>query len=155
MRSRGRQVRLPDNVLAALHSIKSAEFRLLQQLGREPTATEIGRESGLSPRDIERVLALADQPVSLDSLNGDHVRGARAEDAATREFELVLIRELVSQTLSELGLRERYVMERRFGLGSTPQTLQQIGDTLGLTHERVRQIQNATCERMRVRIDAA
>ena len=62
---------------------------------------------------------------------------------------------LLAQTLKELDGRERYVMERRFGLGSTPHTLQQIGDMLGLTHERVRQIQNATVERMRAVIDAA
>ena len=62
---------------------------------------------------------------------------------------------MVGQTLRELDRRERYVMESRFGLNSTPHTLQQIGDMLGLTHERVRQIQNATFERMRAVIDAA
>jgi RNA polymerase primary sigma factor len=143
VRSRGRQVRLPDELLVTLRTVKAAEHGLLQQQGREPTIAEISRESGVVRCDVERVLALANQPVSLDALRVDQARGSRGEDASTQEFELVLIRQLVAQTLSELNRRERSVMELRFGLGSTPHTLQPIGDVLGLTHEGVRKIQNA------------
>jgi RNA polymerase primary sigma factor len=150
-------VRLPDRWVRVLHAAKVAEIALTSDLGRQPSLDEISRESGLTRGEVERVLALASHPVSLDALEssaGD-ATAAGSESGPAREYELVLLRQLVANALTLLDEREREVMLGRYGFTGEPQTLQQIGDRLGLTHERVRQIQNETLERLRAAIESA
>jgi RNA polymerase sigma factor (sigma-70 family) len=121
--------------------------RLQQELGREPTADEIGREMELPPERVREIRKIAQEPVSLempigeeeDSNLGDFIEDQKAlppADAASRQ----MLKEQMSDVLETLSERERAVLEMRFGLdGSQGRTLEEVGREFGVTRERIRQ----------------
>ncbi|MGH2930419.1 MAG: sigma-70 family RNA polymerase sigma factor [Solirubrobacteraceae bacterium] len=153
---KGRTIRIPVHMVEKLNKVVHAERQLLQQLGREPTPTEIARELELSVREVRDVLRMAQQPVSLekpvgeeeDSALGDFVEDQTAESP----FELAserLRRENLRRALAALPVREREVIELRFGLtGKRPYTLEEVGRAFNVTRERIRQIETHTLKKL-------
>ncbi len=157
MADSGRTIRLPVHLAEQVNKVTRTRRRLHQELGREPTAEELGFELDLTPERIGELLRHARDLVSLDqtvgaeeeSRLGDFIEDAdapMAEDAV--EFDLM--RTGVRAALSTLDDREREVVRMRFGMdGSKPRTLEQIGKEFGLSRERVRQIERETMAKLR------
>jgi RNA polymerase sigma factor (sigma-70 family) len=132
-----------------------AERILWTQLGREPTLEEIAREASLPLHQAKEVRAAAraatslDQPVGEgdDAVLGDFVSGGGP--LPEEEVELSLRSQALAQALAMLSERERQVLVLRYGLDDyEPKTLEEIGRRLGLTRERVRQIEVETLRRL-------
>jgi RNA polymerase primary sigma factor len=126
---------------------------LVQKLNREPTPEEIAELVEMTPKKVEEILKLGQEPVSLEapvgSEEGDASLGDFISDAAgDRPHEIVSnrIRDAdLARVLQALPWRERRVIELRYGLGAEePMTLEDIGLEVGVTRERVRQIESKT-----------
>jgi RNA polymerase primary sigma factor len=144
-----RTIRIPVHVLERRRMVELAGERLQVELGRHPTRAELGEAIGLSAQQVGEVLGLARNAVSLSQPVGaegeqielgDLIADPRAdhvdEDIDRDERSGVLHRAMRS-----LPDRERLVLERHYGLSGPPETLQEIGSDLGLTRERVRQLE--------------
>jgi RNA polymerase primary sigma factor len=144
-----RTIRLPVHVLERRRKIELASRRLESELGRTPTRAELAAASGLSAARVDEALSLARTTVSLNQTVGSNGETAELGDllpdpqARSPEEELERQRRhrVVHQALGNLPERERLIVERHFGLSGAPQTLQEIGGHLGLTRERVRQLE--------------
>ncbi len=146
----GRAVRLPSNVLELLSRVQREEARLSQELGRQPTADEIAERVGTTVANVRQALASAPQPLSLDEPVGGSgegsVRGELIEAGADTDIEggteATELRERVQEALLSLKPRERTVLMMRYGIGGQGQcSLDQVGEAIGCTRERVRQIE--------------
>ncbi|HEX4349890.1 MAG TPA: RNA polymerase sigma factor RpoD/SigA [Verrucomicrobiae bacterium] len=154
-------IRLPVHVVDTMAQVRKAEARLHDTLGREPTDEEIADDLGRNPRRIRQYREASRAPVSLDSpisaddstAIADHVADANA--AAPFE-ELVRSNDtaMVQEVLATLDKRESRILAMRFGLDDgRPKTLEEVGARLGVTRERIRQIQEQALQKMRVKID--
>jgi RNA polymerase primary sigma factor len=152
---KARTIRMPVHIVERLQKMNKAERILRTQLGREPTLDEIAEEASLPIEQAREVRAAArastslDQPVGEeeDAVFGDFLagEGPLPED----EVEVNLRSQALSLALSALGDRERHVIVLRYGLGDhEPKTLEEIGRRLGLTRERVRQIELDSLRRL-------
>jgi RNA polymerase primary sigma factor len=152
---KARTIRMPVHIVERLQKINRADRLLWTQLGREPTLDEIADEASLTVQQVLEVRAAARASTSLDAPVGD------GEDAVFGDFvagdeplpeeavELHLRSEALRQALAALPDREREVVVMRYGLtGAEPQTLEEIGRRLGLTRERVRQIELESLRRL-------
>jgi RNA polymerase primary sigma factor len=152
-----RTIRIPVHLVETMNKINRVERQLVQRLGREPTLDEIAAAVELPVSRIEEFRQLAVDPTSLDAPigeDGDGSMGELIEDAnATAPPEAAsqeLLRAHLASVLDELNPRERTVIERRFGLTDTqPHTLEQVGAELGLTRERIRQIEAKALAKLR------
>jgi RNA polymerase primary sigma factor len=145
----GRVVRLPIHAATRLAEIRRWEDALTASLGRLPTAEEIADEVGLTEQDVTVALANSGEVVSLDATPTDETGAAFAErvaDPAAGPEEVatqVLISRTVSRALAVLSPRERSVIELRYGIGRAfPATVSEVARHLGVSSERVRQIEN-------------
>jgi RNA polymerase primary sigma factor len=153
---KGRTVRIPVHMVEKLNKVVHVERQLVQGLGREPTVDEIAAELETTVRDVRDILQVAQQPISLDKPVGDEEDselGDFVEDkTAESPFELAsdnLRRQNVRHALGALPLREREVIEMRFGLGGDqPRTLEEVGRAFNVTRERIRQIENHTLKKL-------
>jgi RNA polymerase primary sigma factor len=152
---KARTIRIPVHMVEKLNKVVHIERQLVQRLGREPRPEEIGAELEISTEEVREILRMSQLPVSLEkpigeeeSELGDFVPDDMAEspfDTAT----LSLRREDVQRALDSLPERERLVIELRFGLrGEQPYTLEEVGQTFGVTRERIRQIENNTLKKL-------
>ena len=152
----GRTIRLPVHVAEQVRKVMRARRILAQKLNREATLPEIAKESGFPPERIRTLLELVEDPVSLEtpvgdgeSLYGDLIEDTHSDrpDDATA----VLLRSAeLSNALLRLAPRMRHVLCRRFGLdGEPPQTLEEVGADLGITRERVRQLESRALRELR------
>ena len=152
---KARTIRMPVHIVERLQKINRADRQLWTQLGREPTLDEIADEASLTVQQVLEVRAAARASTSLDAPVGD------GEDAVFGDFvagdgplpeetvELNLRSEALRHALAALPQREREVVVMRYGLtGAEPQTLEEIGRRLGLTRERVRQIELESLRRL-------
>jgi RNA polymerase primary sigma factor len=145
----GRTIRLPVHVVDQVRKVARARRVLTQKLNRDPLPAEIAAESGFDLKRVQELLQLVEDPVSLETPvgDGDSVYADVLEDVNSEQPHNALA-ELVRGTAVEtalLGLDERmrYVLERRFGLaGEQPRTLEEVGVDLGVTRERVRQLES-------------
>ena len=145
-----RTIRIPVHVLERRRKVDLARRQLESELGRDPTRDELAAASGLSPNSVDEVLAATRTTISLNQPFGPDV-GNRIElgelvvDHEAESVEDKLDREhlrlVVRRAIANLPDRERLVLERHYGLSGAPKTLQQIGADLGLTRERVRQVE--------------
>jgi RNA polymerase primary sigma factor len=152
----GRTIRLPVHVAEQVRRVMRARRVLSQKLNREPTLGEISTESGFPEQRVRELLALVEDPVSLEtpvgdgeSLYGELIEDENVErpDAATSDR---LRSADLERALTRLKPRMRLVVERRFGLhGKPPQTLEEVGQELGITRERVRQIESRALRELR------
>ncbi len=155
---KGRTIRLPVYVNTALNRIRRERQRLLQELGREPTEQELAEATGLDPLRMVELQAAPGAPVSLELPVGEDeeqelgdvladTESASPEDIATTQT----LKDEVQRVLeSVLTPRERLVLQLRFGLGnSQAHPLEQVGRELGITRERVRQIEAGALAKLR------
>ncbi|WP_331627464.1 sigma-70 family RNA polymerase sigma factor [Actinomycetospora sp.] len=147
---------LSDRAVRGLASIRAARREHLSSYGTEPTTDQLSRVTGLRPEQIARLQAAARAPRSFEEPAGedrddavaDHVHDGQAEHAFDQVLDAIEFREV--QDLTEgLAERERAVLRAHYGLGTTAQTLQQIGQGLGLTAERARQIESGALRKLR------
>ena len=152
---KARTIRMPVHIVERLQKMNRAERILWTQLGREPTLEEIAEEASLpihqalEVRAAARASASLDQPVGEqeDAVFGDFVAGD--DPLPEEEVEVSLRSQALSAALSSLPERERQVLVLRYGLDdSEPKTLEEIGRRLGLTRERVRQIEVEALRRL-------
>jgi RNA polymerase primary sigma factor len=152
---KARTIRMPVHIVERLQKMNRAERILWTQLGREPTLDEIAEEASLpihqalEVRAAARASASLDQPVGEqeDAVFGDFVAGD--DPLPEEEVEVSLRSQALSAALSSLPERERQVLILRYGLDdSEPKTLEEIGRRLGLTRERVRQIELESLRRL-------
>ena len=152
---KARTIRMPVHIVERLQKINRADRLLWTQLGREPSLDEIADEASLTVQQVLEVRAAARASTSLDApvgdgddaVFGDFVAGDEPlpEDAV----ELTLRSQALRSALAALPEREREVVAMRYGLGGVePQTLEEIGRRLGLTRERVRQIELESLRRL-------
>jgi RNA polymerase primary sigma factor len=153
--NQARVIRLPVHVVEHQQRIARAERRLTPSLGRDPTDAELAEASRLSKervaqvRELPRAVTSLDRPVDEegDTELGDLIAAEPEEPLA--DLEVSLRAELLERALEELPERDARVLRLRFGLGGNePQTLDQVGRELGLTRERVRQIERRALERL-------
>jgi RNA polymerase primary sigma factor len=148
-----RTIRIPVHMVERMNRVARAKRALIQKNNREPTAEEIGELVEMPAKKIEEILKLGQEPVSLEAPvggeDGDASLGDFIEDEATdRPLEIVSNRmrdDDLLKVLDSLPWRERRVIELRYGLGDKgPLTLEDIGHEVGVTRERVRQIESKT-----------
>ncbi len=160
--NQSKTVRLPAHVVEKRVQIRAVEARLLEVLGRLPTDGEVAEELGLEAGWVRHYRQALVTPNSLDAPLGNDddsnvLADVVADPAALNPFEeasTVADNKLVREVLGTLNDREQHILSLRFGLdGDDERTLEDIGDRLGLTRERIRQIQERALQKLRVRID--
>jgi RNA polymerase primary sigma factor len=158
-----RTIRIPVHMVERMNRVARARRALLQEHNREPTPEEIGELVEMPAKKVEEILKLGHEPVSLEAPvgteEGDAALGDFIPDAAhERPLEIVAnrIRDAdVQRVLESLPWRERRVIELRYGLvDEGPMTLEDIGQQVGVTRERVRQIESKTLAMLKSSGDA-
>ena len=152
-----RTIRLPVHVLEMLSKLSRVERDMHQRLGREPTPEELAVELDRTPDQIEELLRTSRQPISLDSTigeDGETSIGDLIEDVDAPEASEMVDRQLMAEqlrsALDALTPREATIMSMRFGLyDGNPHTLDEIGRALGLTRERIRQLEKQSLSKLR------
>jgi RNA polymerase primary sigma factor len=152
-----RSVRLPGHVVDALAKLARARSNLAQKLGHQPTEQELASEMGLPSKKIDSLLdVISDVPVSLETPVGED--GGQLGDFIAdqtipqpeEQSNAIMLREELSKALESLTPRERRIIELRFGLGNEySRTLAEVGTELGLTKERIRQIEREALAKLR------
>ena len=152
-----RTIRIPVHMVETIHKVSRYSRQMLQELGREATADEIGEKMGMSPEKVREIMKIAQDPVSLetpigeeeDSHLGDFIPDedtpAPSDAAAT-----TILREVIEKELHTLTPREEHVIKLRFGLydGRT-RTLEEVGKEFDITRERIRQIEAKALRKLR------
>jgi len=152
-----RTIRVPAHVRDTMNRLFSVQRAMAQELGRDPTDTELARELGLDLDRVREIQALSQEPVSLEA----PVR--QEEDASLGDFlpdrdavmpvdavSGTMLKEQLEHVLHELTDREQDVIRLRFGMdGDRPKTLEEVGQEFGVTRERVRQIELKTLAKLR------
>ncbi len=157
MADQGRTIRLPVHLVEVLNKLTRMQRVMLQDLGREPTATELASALDLTPQRVTEIQEYARSPISLDQTVGDESSsqlGDFVEDSdALAAMEVIshsLLRDQLQQVLLTLTPREAGVIRLRFGLvDGRPRTLDEIGQVYGVTRERIRQIESKTMSKLR------
>ena len=152
----GRTIRLPVHVADQVRRLLRARRQLAQKLNREPTIAELAHETQQSEERVRELLELVENPVSLEtpvgdgeSLYGDLIEDVNALAPHEQSAEHARGRELAG-ALEQLNPRMRRVLSLRFGLdGEPPQTLEEVGAELGITRERVRQLETRALRELR------
>jgi RNA polymerase primary sigma factor len=146
---KARTIRIPVHVGERLNKIGRAERKLVTELGHEPSTDEVADVTGIEPAEVDSIKRSARAPISLDKPVGDEdesefgqfIADERAESPYERAAEIVT-KEALRAALENLSYRERRVLELRYGLGGEhPHTLDEVGRTLAVTRERIRQIE--------------
>jgi len=152
---KARTIRMPVHIVERMQKLNRAERTLWTQLGREPTLEEIANEAALTLQQAMEVRAAARASTSLDAPVGDTDEAVLGDFVAGEEplpeerVELELRSQALFQALAALAPRDRQVVVLRYGIGGTePRTLEEIGRQLGLTRERVRQIELDSLRRL-------
>jgi RNA polymerase primary sigma factor len=158
--SQSKAMRLPTHVVDKLGKMRRVASRLEEQLGREPTDEELAAEVGTTSLRVTQMRMAAMRPASLDAqIEGedigsyaDTIPDERAE-SPYEELDSKTLTGMVRRMIQTLDEREQAILRLRFGLeGEPPKTLDQIGEELGLSCERVRQLQKTAMEKLRRRI---
>jgi RNA polymerase primary sigma factor len=152
----GRTIRLPVHVAEQVRRLMRSRRQLAQKLNREATVPELAKDSGFTEHRVQELLDLVEDPVSLEtpvgdgeSIYSDLIEDVNAE--APDETTATKLRHVeLAEALTQLNPRMRMVLERRFGLaGGKPETLEEVGSSLGITRERVRQLESRALRELR------
>jgi RNA polymerase primary sigma factor len=154
---RGRLIRLPVHLEELHRRVHTAMHQLEQELGRQPTVAEVAATLRIPERKVESVLEWMREAISLDTPvgeDGDSTLGAliadEAQDAPDEKAEWMVLSAQLRELIAELPERERYIIQRRYGLlDDAPQTLEAVGLELGITRERIRQVEAVTLKLLR------
>lgn len=153
-----RSIRVPTHMVAAIGDVYKAARDLQQEMGREPRVQEIADRLDLSPERIQEIQASSRQPISLETpLGGEDSSGTLGDLIADRTVRTphdlaahAMLRRHMDDALQVLSPRERQVLRLRYGLDSGREhTLGEIADRLGVTSERIRQIEGAALSKLR------
>ncbi len=151
-----RTIRIPVHTTEAWQRITKTSQRLTQQFGRQPRHEEIGKSLGVSPTRVQETVQAFLEPISFDSPNaeGDAFLGECLPDEnivpPDNEIEEEQTREQISRVLTVLTPREEKVIRLRFGMGQEQSwTLEEIGRTMSVTRERIRQIEGVALKKLR------
>ena len=152
-----RTIRIPVHMVETIHKVSRYSRQMLQELGREATADEIGEKMGMSAEKVREIMKIAQDPVSLetpigeeeDSHLGDFIPDedtpAPSDAAAT-----TILREVIEKELHTLTPREEHVIKLRFGLyDGRGRTLEEVGKEFDITRERIRQIEAKALRKLR------
>ena len=145
-----RTIRIPVHMVETINKLMRTSRRLMQELGREPTPEEIGKEMEMDPDKVREILKISQNTTSLEapvgsgddeSVLGDFI----ADEKQVSPYEATsqqMLRENIDEVLSALSDREAKVLKMRFGLaGNKMMTLEEVGRKFGVTRERIRQIE--------------
>ena len=152
----GRTIRLPVHVADQVRRLLRARRQLAQKLNREPSLAELAKETQQTEERVRELLELMETPVSLEtpvgdgeSLYGDLIEDVHSLAPHEQTAEHARGKELAG-ALDQLNPRMRRVLSLRFGLdGESPQTLEEVGTQLGITRERVRQLETRALRELR------
>ncbi len=153
----GRTIRIPVHMGDQLNRMRRVQLQLLQELGREPKIEELARGMDTTPGKVENLLEISRRPVSLETPiddEGDSTFGDFVEDinspAPSDEVTTHLLRSQLQQALDRLPAREAQILRLRYGLADgRVYTLEEVGQTIGVTRERVRQLEAQAINRLR------
>lgn len=152
----GRTIRLPIHITEKLNKIKIIQRELAQKLGRTPTATDIAEELSLDPKQVRDYLLLARQPVSLDLRIGSELntelQDMLEDDGLSPEFyaDQKFLQQNIQKLLLKLTPQQREILTLRFGLTDGNElSLAQIGQRMGISRERVRQLEQQALSSLR------
>jgi RNA polymerase primary sigma factor len=153
---KARTIRIPVHMVEKLNRVAHVERQLVQRLGREPEPEEIAAELRWPLAEVREILRIAQMPISLEKPVGDEddseLGDFVADQTVAEPFEEAsdhMQKEGVRRALAALPERDRQVIELRYGLsGVEPLTLEEVGHTLGVTRERIRQIENNTLKKL-------
>ncbi|MGO3146947.1 MAG: RNA polymerase sigma factor [Leucobacter sp.] len=157
MADQARTIRIPVHMVEVINKLARVQRQMLQDLGREPTPEELSRELDMTTEKVIEVQKYGREPISLhtplgedgDSEFGDLIEDTEAVVPADA-VGFTMLQQQLEQLLDSLSDREAGVIKMRFGLGDgMPKTLDQIGDTFGVTRERIRQIESKTMAKLR------
>ncbi len=152
-----RTIRIPVHMIETINKLLKTSRHLAQELGREPTATEIAKEMEIPPEKVRAIVKVSQLPISLESPIGeeenshlgDFIEDRNAllpSDAATKQ----LLKSQIGAVLSTLTPRERRVLQLRFGLeDGRSRTLEEVGKEFSVTRERIRQIEAKALRKLR------
>ena len=153
----GRTIRVPVHMVDQLNRMRRVQLQLLQELGREPKIDELARGMDTTPDKVENLLDISRRPMSLEAPvddEGDSTFGDFVEDtkslAPADEVATHLLHVQLQQALDRLPPREAQILRLRYGLGDgRVYTLEEVGQTIGVTRERVRQLEAQALNRLR------
>ncbi|RRD61014.1 RNA polymerase sigma factor [Leucobacter sp. OH1287] len=157
MADQARTIRIPVHMVEVINKLARVQRQMLQDLGREPTPEELSLELDMTPEKVVEVQKYGREPISLHTPlgeDGDSEFGDLIEDTEAivpaEAVGFTMLQQQLEQLLDSLSEREAGVIKMRFGLGDgMPKTLDQIGDTFGVTRERIRQIESKTMAKLR------
>ena len=150
-------IRLPIHLVEKIGKMRRVSSQMMEELGREPSDDELAEEIGLSSSKVAALKRAALRPASLDEpiQEGEcfQFRDIVGDEESDDPFETLRDKDMleeVDELLDMLGDRERMIINSRFGLdGQEPKTLEEIGETFGVTRERIRQLQNVALLKLR------
>lgn len=153
----GRTIRVPVHVTETTIKVSRERRRHYQRYGRDPAPGEIATRTGIPLPQVERALTTVPEPISLDAPVGEDGDATLADliEAPDQDNPLAAaaageLGKLVSEALADLTPREQRILRMRFGLGGASEhTLQEVGETFGVTRERIRQIEAKALEKLR------
>ena len=155
--NQSKMIRLPVHLVDKIAKVRRVSLQMSDELGREPTDDELGEEIGIASKKVAQLKSLGIRPASLDAPIGDDDSTDFSEmigdEDAETPFELLRDKNLLHEMdglLDVLDKREKKIISQRFGLnGGSPKTLEDVGKTLGVTRERIRQLQNIALAKLR------
>jgi RNA polymerase primary sigma factor len=155
--NQGKLVRLPVHLGDKMSKMRRVALRLSEELGREPTDDELGTEIGIASEKVSELRGMGIRPASLDAPISDdgltEFGDSVADEEARTPFELLRDKDLRSKVdglFTELNDREKKIIAQRFGFrGGERKTLEQIGNKLGVSRERIRQLENVALAKLR------
>jgi RNA polymerase primary sigma factor len=153
---KGRTIRIPVHMVERLNRVVRVERQLVQSLGRDPTPEEIAAEAELSEREVRDVLRMSSEPVSLQTPTGDEeaelgelIADELADSPADIAAETLRGSD-IRDTVSRLPHMQREVITLRYGLeDDRPRSLEEVGERLRVSRERIRQIESTTLSKLR------
>ena len=152
-----RTIRIPVHMVETINKLIRISRQLLQELGRDPRPEEIAKEMGISVARVHEIMKIAQEPVSLETPIGEeedsHLGDFIEDEAAPAPAEaasFMLLREQLEEVLETLTDREKNVLRLRFGLeDGRSRTLEEVGQSFGVTRERIRQIEAKALRKLR------
>jgi len=152
-----RTIRIPVHMIETINKLTRTSRSLVQELGREPTAEEIGERMDLPASKVRKIMKIAQEPISLETPIGEeedsHLGDFIEDKNATSPIESVIatnLRESTRNVLKTLTPREELVLKMRFGVGEgSEHTLEEVGRSFNVTRERIRQIESKALRKLR------
>ena len=152
-----RTIRIPVHMVETINKLIKTSRRLMQELGRDPTAKEIGKQMDLEPVKVREIMKISQKTTSLETPIGDdedsYLGDFIPDETSATPYDLTsrkLLKENLEEVLGALSDREARVLKMRFGLGGKrPMTLEEVGKEFGVTRERIRQIEAKALKKLK------